>query len=186
MSVENILKDLGPKLEGSINHFEDELATIHTGRASANLVDTILVDLYGSKQSIKQIASITIPEPRQILIQPWDKGATGQIESAIRNSNLGFSPVNNGDSVRVIIPELTEERRKDIIKVTKEKAEEAKVSIRTSRTESWNIIKKLKVDGVIGEDEMYRGEHRIQEEVDKANHKIEEILAKKEKELMEI
>jgi ribosome recycling factor len=184
--LEPILKELTPKLEKAIEFLHDELASIHTGRASVSLVDTITVDAYGSKQLLKQVASITIPEPRQILIQPWDRSLVGQIESAIRASDLGFGPVNTGDAIRINIPELTEERRKEFVKVAKERAEEAKISVRNARSEAWNAVKKEKNDGEIGEDEMYRGEERIQTEVDKTNKKIEEILAQKEKELMEI
>lgn len=186
MIVEQIIKDLTPKIDGALDFLNEELAAIHTGRASTNMVESIQVDVYGSKQSIKQIASITIPESRQILIHPWDKAVTGQIESAIRESSLGLSPVNTGDAIRVNIPELTEDRRKEISKIAKEKSEEARVSIRNSRTEAWNAVKKAKSGSEIGEDEMYRGEHRIQEEVDKANLKVEEILTQKEKELMEL
>jgi ribosome recycling factor len=186
MQIEDLLKEATPRFIKAVEFLEAELSNIHTGRASANLVDSILVDAYGSKQAIKQIANISIPEPRQILIQPWDKVMVGSIETAIRESNLGFSPVNTGDMVRVTIPELTEDRRKEFIKQAKEKAEEARVSIRTARSETWNAIKKAKTDGEIGEDEMYRGEHRIQEEVDKYNKQIEELLDVKEKELLVI
>lgn len=186
MQVEEIVKGLTPKLKKAVDFLEQELATIHTGRASSNMLDSIMVDVYGTKQAIKQIANVMIPEPRQILIQPWDKGVTGQIESAIRDANMGFSPVNTGDMIRVTIPELTEERRKEYIRVAREKTEEAKVSIRNSRSEAWTAIKKAKTDSEIGEDEMYRGEHRIQEEVDKFNKNIEEHFERKEKELLEI
>ncbi len=186
MKVDEIIKELAPKLSKAVEYFESELANIHTGRASANMVDSIMFEAYGTKQTIKQVANIMIPEPRQILIQPWDKGITGQIETAIRNSNLGFSPVNTGDAIRVNIPELTEERRKDFIKIAHEKAEEARVSVRNSRAEAWNGVKKAKNDSEIGEDEMYRGEHVIQAEIDKCNKQIEELSGKKEKELMEI
>ncbi len=186
MNVEEALKEMTPKLAKAIDFLETELANIHTGRATTGLVDSIMVDAYGSKQAIKQIANITIPEPRQILIQPWDKALVGPIETAIRESNLGFSPVNTGEMVRVTIPELTEERRKEYIRVAKEKAEEARVSVRNARSEAWNALKKAKNDAEIGEDEMYRGEHRVQEEVDGSNKKIEELSSAKEKELMVI
>jgi ribosome recycling factor len=186
MLVDDIVNGLKPKLESTTEFLNNELMNVHTGRATVGLVDSIVIDVYGSKQSIKQIANISIPEPRQILIQPWDRTITGQIESAIRDSKLGFSPVNTGDMIRVTIPELTEDRRKEFIKLIKEKAEEARVSIRNARSESWNVIKKAKVDGEIGEDDMYRGENRIQELVDKYNQQIENMLEKKEKELMEI
>lgn len=184
--IDTTLKEMTPKLEKAVTFLHDELASIHTGRASVSLVDSIMVTAYGSKQLLKQVASITIPEPRQILIQPWDRSIVGQIESAIRESDLGFGPVNTGDAIRINIPELTEERRKEFVKAAKERAEEAKISVRNARSEAWNAVKKAKNDGEIGEDDMYRGEERIQAEVDKTNKAIDEILEKKEKELMEI
>lgn len=186
MLIDDVIRDLKPKLDSTVDFLSSELSNIHTGRATVSLVDSIMVDAYGSKQSIKQIANISIPEPRQILIQPWDRSITGQIEAAIRDSNLGFGPVNTGDMIRVNIPELTEERRKEFIKIIKEKAEEARVSIRNVRAEAWNTVKKAKTDGEIGEDDMYRGENMIQAEVDKYNQKVENLLEAKEKELMEI
>lgn len=186
MQVEAILKEMTPKFVKAVEFLELELSNIHTGRASVNLIDSIVVEAYGTKQAIKQIASITIPEARQILIQPWDRAVVNQIETAIRESNLGFSPVNTGDTIRVTIPELTEERRKEFIRVAKEKTEEARVSIRNARAEAWNTIKKTKNDGDISEDEMYRGEHRIQEEVDEYNKQVENLFSEKEKELMVI
>lgn len=184
--VNTILEQLPAKLDKSIEFLVSELSNIHTGRASVSMVDEILVTVYGSKQQLKQVANITIPEARQILIQPWDKGIVGQIESAIRDSDMGFSPVNTGDVVRVTIPDLTEERRRDYVKVAKEKAEEARVGIRSTRSEAWNSIKKSKADGEISEDDMYHGEAEIQKLVDTYNKKVEEILASKEKELLEV
>jgi ribosome recycling factor len=184
--VEDYLKELTPKLDKAVEHLKNELGNIHTGRASVSLVDEILVDAYGTKQPIKAVANISIPEPRQILIQPWDKGIASQIETAIRNSDLGFSPVNAGEVIRVIIPELTEERRREFVKVAKEKTEEARVTIRNGRQEVWNDVKKDKNDGTISEDDMYRGENEIQKLVDRYNKIVEEMLETKEKELLEI
>ncbi|MEI6266897.1 MAG: ribosome recycling factor [bacterium] len=184
--INQFLKDMPAKLDKSVEFFSTELSSIHTGRASVSMVDDIYVDAYGSKQQIKQIANITIPESRQILIQPWDKGVTSQIEAAIRDSGMGFNPVNAGDVVRINIPELTEERRKGFVKIAKEKAEEAKVGIRTARSEVWNAIKKAKTDGDISEDDMYFGEAEIQKIVDRYNKKVEELLITKEKELLEV
>jgi ribosome recycling factor len=151
-----------------------------------SLVEDILVDVYGTKQPLKAVANITIPEARQILIQPWDKGAVSQIESALRDSSMGFNPINTGDVVRVNLPELTEERRREFVKIAKEKTEEARVGIRTARGEVWNAIKKAKADGEISEDDMYRGEADIQKLVDTYNSKVESILMAKEKELLEV
>lgn len=184
--LDTYVKELTPKLEKSTDFLEAELSNIHTGRASVSLVDDITVDVYGTKQAIKQIANITIPEARQIVIQPWDKGVVSQIESAIRDSELGFNPVNTGDVIRINLPELTEDRRREYVKVAKEKAEEARVGIRTARGDVWNAIKKAKADGDLSEDDMYRGESEIQKLVDNYNKKVEEILASKEKELLEV
>lgn len=184
--IENYIKELEPKLDKAINYLVEELASIHTGRASTSLVDNIMVDVYGSKQEIKQLASIMIPEARQIAIQPWDRTVVSAIEKAIRDSDMGFNPVNTGDMIRINIPELTQERRQEFVKVAKEKAEETRVAVRNNRQDSINAIKKAKNDGQIGEDEMYRGEAEVQKVVDRYNKKIEEILSTKEKELTEI
>lgn len=184
--LDNFVKELAPKLDKSIEFLELELSTIHTGRASVSLVDEITVEAYGTKQPLKAVANITVPEARQIVVQPWDRGIVGQIENAIRESGLGFSPVNTGDVVRVNIPELTEERRKEFVKIAKEKAEDARVGIRTARGEVWSAIKKAKTDGEISEDDMYRGEQEIQKLVDSYNKKVEDIFSQKEKELLEV
>lgn len=184
--VSQILKQLPAKLDKSIEFLISELANIHTGRASVSMVDELLITVYGSKQQLKQLSNITIPEARQILIQPWDKGIVGQIESAIRDSEMGFSPVNTGDVIRINIPELTEERRRDYVKLAKEKTEEARVGIRNTRAEAWNSIKKAKIDGEISEDDMYYGESELQKVVDSYNKKLEEIFLQKEKELLEV
>ena len=184
--TEDIISQMVPKMQKALDFLQDEFSTVHTGRANVSMVDSLMVDAYGSKQNIKQVASITVPEPRQILIQPWDKSLSGNIEKAIRDSDLGFNPINTGDSIRINIPELNEERRKEFVKLVREKAEEARISVRNTRSEALNSIKKSKNDGEIGEDEMYRNEERIQQEVGKINQKIDEMLDKKEKELLEI
>ncbi len=184
--VNTYLRDLAPKLDKAIEHFIGELSNIHTGRATVSLVDEVLVDAYGSKQQLKQVANITIPEARQILIQPWDKGIVNQIDAALRDADLGFNPVNTGDLIRINIPELTEERRRDFIRIAKEKAEEARVAIRNGRSDVWNAIKKAKTDGEISEDDMYYGESEIQKLVDNYNKKVEDIFSAKEKELLEV
>lgn len=184
--LEGYVKELAPKLDKSVEFLESELSNIHTGRASVSLVDEVMVDAYGSKQPLKAVANITIPEARQILIQPWDRGVVSQVESAIRDSGLGLNPVNTGEVIRVNLPELTEERRREFVKIAKEKAEEARVGIRTARGDVWNAIKKAKTDGDISEDDMYHGEAEIQKLVDTYNKKVEDILATKEKELLEV
>lgn len=170
----------------AIEFFESELANIHTGRATTGLVSDVMVEVYGTKTPLKQIANITITDPRSIAIQPWDKGNLTQIESALRDSNLGFGIVNAGDVIRVNIPELTEERRNEYVKMVKGKAEEAKVSIRNARQKVWESVKTGKADGEISEDEMYRREEEINKYTENQNKKIEEIFTAKEKELKEV
>jgi len=184
--LEGYVKELAPKLDKSVEFLEDELSNIHTGRASVSLVDDLLVDVYGVKQPIKAVANITIPEARQILIQPWDKGVVSQIEATLRESSLGFNPINTGDMIRINLPELTEERRREFVKIAKEKTEEARVGIRNARSDVWNAIKKAKSDGEISEDDMYHGEAEIQKLVDNYNKKVEDIFSAKEKELLEV
>ncbi len=184
--IQEIIKETEPKFEKALTIMEEDMAVIHTGRASASLIDGILVDVYGTKNPIKTIANISIPEPRSILIQPWDRANISQIETAIRESDLKLNPVNTGENIRINLPELTEDRRKEFVKVAKEKAESARVSVRNIRGEAWNAIKKAKADGKISEDDMYYGEEQLQKIVDKHNKGIEEVLSKKEKDLLTI
>lgn len=180
------MKDLEEGSKKALEYYEQELANVHTGRASTNLVSDVVIDAYGVKSPIKQIANITVTDPRSLAIQPWDKGNLVQIENALRESNLGFGVVNSGDAVRVNIPELTEERRSQFVKLAKDKAEEAKITIRNSRHAVWEATKKAKTEGSISEDDMYRREEEINKFVDSQNKKIEEIFAAKEKELREV
>lgn len=184
--AQEIIKETEPKFKKAVEILREEMATIHTGRASASLVDGILVDVYGTKNPVKTIANISIPEPKSILIQPWDKANLSQIETAIRESDLKLNPVNTGENIRINLPELTEDRRKEFARIAKEKAESARVSVRNVRGEAWNRIKRAKSDGDISEDDMYYGEEQLQKIVDKYNKEIEEVLASKEKELLTI
>jgi len=182
--INELIKETEPKFIKAVDNFEQELATIHTGRASASLVEDILVDVYGTKNPIKAVATISIPEPRSILVQPWDKSNISQIETAIRESELKVNPTNTGENIRINLPELTEDRRKEFVKMAKEKAESARVSIRNIRGDVWNAIKKAKTDGEIGEDDMYSKEDELQKMVDKYNKKIEDTFTQKESELL--
>lgn len=184
--IEESLKNSESRFLKTIEMLEEELLTIHTGRASVSLVDGIMVDVYGAKTPIKALANITVTDPRSILIQAWDRNNVSQIEKAIRDSDLGLNPINNGDSLRINLPELTEERRKEFVKVVREKAETAKIAIRNIRGDVANEIKRAKSEGIIGEDDMYRGEQELQKVVDKYNKDIEIRLEQKEKELLTI
>lgn len=180
------LKELEEGAKKAIEHFEGELSGIRTGRATTGLVSEVLVDAYGSKQPLKQVASITVTDPRSIAVQPWDKGNLVQIETALRENDLSLGVVNTGDVIRVNVPELTEERRNQYIKLAKEKSEEAKITIRNVRHDVIERNKKAKNAGEITEDEMYRREEEVQRLVEGQNKKIDEIFVSKEKELKEV
>lgn len=170
----------------ALEHLRGELANIRTGRAHTGLVEDTLVDVYGSKMPLKQVANITVTDAKSLSVQPWDKGNLNQIENALRDGKLSLSVVNTGDAIHVNVPELTEERRSEYKRVAKEKTEEAKVTVRNVRQGIWDEVKKEKADGTISEDEMYRRESEIQKIVDRFNNEIDETFAQKEKELSEV
>lgn len=167
-----------------IEHFKNEAASIRTGRASASLVDGIVVEHYGGKYQVKELASILIPEPKTVLIQPWDKSAIGSIEKAIKSSNLGLNPTSDAQGIRLVMPALTEERRREFIKLLGQKSEEAKQAVRHIRGKIWDDIQEKEKKGVISENEKFRGKDNLQKIVDEYNKKIEEIEKKKENELI--
>jgi ribosome recycling factor len=170
----------------TIVHFKEELGKLRTGRAVSSLVEDIMVDYYGSKSPIKQVASISIPEPKTITIAPWDRDSLVNIEKAIRESQLNLNPLNDGQVIRINIPALTEERRKELVKVLNQKAEETRVSIRKVREDIWNQIQELEESGTIGEDDKFQGKEKLQKVVDEYNKKVEEMRDKKEEEIMTI
>lgn len=172
--------------EKSIEYFKEELNQLRTGRASAALVENIAVDYYGTKSQLKQIAGITIPEPRTIVIAPWDKGSLVFIESALRESQMNFNPMNDGQVIRINIPTLTEDRRKELVKVLNKKAEEARIAIRKQREEIWEEIQEAEKSGTIGEDDKFKGKDELQKVVDEYNGKIEEIRKRKEEEILTV
>ncbi|MFA6098448.1 MAG: ribosome recycling factor [Patescibacteria group bacterium] len=174
------------QFEKTIDHLKKELSNIRTGRANPSLVEDIMVDYYGTKTPLKQIASINVPDAKLLVIQPWDKNALKDIEKAIQSSPLGLNPVNDGDSLRLPIPSLTEERRRELTKVVKHKIEETKVSIRNSREEIWKILKEQKNNAKISEDQMFKEQKELQNIVDKYNSSITAIGEEKEKEIMSI
>ncbi|HOW60157.1 MAG TPA: ribosome recycling factor [Candidatus Moranbacteria bacterium] len=173
-------------LEKAIEYFKKELGKIRTGRASSALVEDIQVDYYGTKSPLKQIASISTPEPRQIVIQPWDRGALVSIEAAIRESDLNLNPNNDGTLIRINIPMLTEERRKDMVKILNQKSEEGRIAIRSIREEMWKKVQEMERKGEISEDDKFKSKDKMQEIVDEYNKKIEEIRAKKETEILTV
>ncbi len=184
MTADELLKSYRPKINESIEHLKDELATIRTGRASAGLVENLRVLYYGSQTPLSQMSNITIPDAQTIFIQPWDRGAIKDIEKAIDGSELNLNPSNDGERIIIKIPPLTEERRKEFVKITKDKAEDIKISIRNHRQDmmsDWDLVK-----DEIGEDEFERGKKILQTMIDEANTQIDKLAEEKEKELMTI
>ncbi|WP_041591531.1 ribosome recycling factor [Tepidanaerobacter acetatoxydans] len=167
-------------------NLKSEFTTIRAGRASAALLDKIYVDYYGSPTPVNQVASVSVPEPKMILIQPWDLKMLGVIEKAILKSDLGLTPNNDGKVIRLILPELTAERRQELVKLSKKKAEEAKVSIRNIRREYNDVLKKMEKNREISEDDLKRSQEEIQKITDKYIDEVEKILANKEKDIMEV
>jgi len=173
-------------LESAIEHLNTEMGKIRTGRANPALVEGLIVDYYGTKTPLKQIASINAPEARLLVIQPWDKGALVYIESALRESDLGFNPNNDGQVVRINIPALTEERRKELVKLLNQRSEDGKISVRNIREESWKEIQEAEKEGKMSEDDKFSGKEYLQKIVDEYNGKIEEIRSKKETDILTI
>lgn len=172
--------------EAAITHFHDECNKIRTGRANPGLVENLMVDYYGTKTPVKQIANISIPEPRQIMIQPWDKGALPLIETAIRESDLNLNPGNDGLGIRLVLPQLNEETRRDLVKVLNNRAEEARITVRNVREEIWKEIVDLEKAGTVSEDDKFLGKESLQKVVDEYNQTIEDIRKKKEADVLTV
>lgn len=184
--INEVINKYRDDFEKAISYFKDELGKLRTGRASLSLVEDLLVDYYGAKSPLKQIASITVPEARTIAIAPWSRDVLVDIEKAIRESQLNLNPINDGQIIRINLPALNEERRKEIVKMLNQKSEEARVSVRRIREEIWEEIQNLEKTGTIGEDDKFSGKDKLQKVVDEYNTKIEEIRKKKEEEIMTV
>jgi ribosome recycling factor len=180
------LADLQRRMQGAIATLRHDLGGLRTGRASASLVEPIHVDAYGQSMPLNQVASISIPEPRMISIQVWDRSMVSAVEKAIRDSNLGLSPNTEGQTLRIRIPELNEQRRKELVKVAHKYAEEARVAVRHVRRDGIDLLKKLLKDKAISEDDEKRHENEVQKATDKAVNEIDQSLAVKEKEIMQV
>ena len=174
------------QFEESLAHLQVELSKLRTGRANPSLIEGVKVDYYGTPTDLNALGTITVPEPRQLLVQTWDKNALAPAEKAIRDAGLGLNPTNEGDKLRIIIPELTEERRRDLLKIVGKEAENAKIRIRTIREEAFKELKKQEEAGSISEDEKFRKQQELQKSVDECNAKIKEIADIKEQEMMKI
>jgi len=183
---QEIIDKIKPELEKSIEHLKETLAKLRTGRATPVLVEDILVNYYNSKVPLKQIATISIPDARTIVIQPWDKGIIKDIEKAISSSGAGLNPVINGTKIHINLSPLTEETRKDLVKILHKEIEKTRVNVRMIRENAWRQIKNLEKEGNISEDEKFTGKDELQKVINEFNGKIEEIGEEKEREIMTI
>ncbi|GAB3167757.1 ribosome recycling factor [Telluribacter humicola] len=183
--IELYLEDARDTMEGALKHLNIELSKIRAGKATPQMLDGIQVDYYGSMSPLHTVATINTPDARTIAIKPFEKNMIGEINKAIRNSNLGFSPSNDGELIRINIPPLTEERRRDLVKRAKQETETAKINIRNIRQDANNSIRKLTKEGV-SEDEVKVGEERVQKITDSYITRVEQVFVAKEKDIMEV
>ncbi len=181
----DVINDADRRMDKAIEAFEKDLAHVRTGRASAALLEGITVDYYGTSMPLNQVASIAVPESRLLTIQPWDNNILGDIEKAILASDLGLTPSNDGKIIRVSVPPLTEERRKELVRLIKKMAEDCRVAIRNVRRDAIEKLKAQKKDKELSEDEMYKLQDDVQKLTDRHIKQVEGVLAKKEKEIME-
>jgi ribosome recycling factor len=185
-AIEDFLADAKRRMDKSIEATHHEFNSIRTGRASPALLDRITIDYYGTQTPLKSLASISAPEPRLLVVQPFDPGAIKNIERAVQESDLGLTPSNDGKVVRLPIPALTEERRKDLVKVVRRVAEDGKVAIRNVRRDVMQHLKELVVNGEVGDDEERRAEQQVQKITDDHTKSIDDLLKVKEAEIMEV
>jgi ribosome recycling factor len=185
-TLKEVMHEAQEKMKKTGEVMQHEFATIRTGRASGALVEGLKVDCYGSSMPLKQLAGISTPDPKLIVIQPWDISILGDIEKAVLRSDIGITPLNDGRVIRLSVPQLTQERREELVKVIKKIAEDARVSVRSIRRDTNEKIKGLEKAKTITEDDSFKSIEEIQKLTDKEIKEIDEILAKKEKELMEV
>jgi ribosome recycling factor len=184
--INDVLKDLQEGLEKGTESLKKDLAKVRTGRANVSILDGVRVDYYGTPTPLHQVASLNVPDARLITVKPWEKSLIPEIEKAIRSSQLGLNPSSDGEIVRLPMPPLTEERRKDLVKMVRKMAEEAKVALRGARRDANEMLKAFLKDKDITEDEEKQGLKKVQDATDAAVAKLDEIVAKKEKEILEI
>lgn len=178
--------ELKRRMDGAVASLKSDLGGLRTGRASPSLLDPISVEAYGSQMPINQVANISIPEPRMISVSVWDKQMVGKVERAIRESNLGLNPVTDGTTLRIPLPELNEQRRKELVKVAHQYAESAKVAARHVRRDGMEVLKKMEKDGDIGQDESRQMSDQIQKMTDDTISDIDKVLSVKEAEIMQV
>lgn len=184
--VKGIISGNESRFRAAAEHFQTEAAKLRTGRAHPSLIEDVMVDYYGSRTPIKQIASVTVPEPRMLVIQPWDQSSLQAVADAIRTSDLGLNPADDGHIIRLSLPPLTEDRRKELVRTLNARMEDARVSVRNIREEIWKEILSLEKEGLIGEDEKFSGKDELQKEVDKWNAELESVRKRKEEEILTV
>ena len=184
--ADDILKDLHDRIGRTLEQLKQDLTAVRTGRASLHLLDGVKVDYYGTTTPLNQVATLSVPEARLIMVKPWEKNMIPVIEKAIRDANLGVNPMSDRDMVRVPIPPLTEERRREIVKQVKHKGEEEKLAIRNERRDAKELIEASEKDGEIAADEAKKALEKMQKETDDGVKKIDDIVAAKEKEVMQV
>lgn len=185
MDTKTIIKEATDRMERTVQHLEEELINIRAGKASTNVLNSVYVDYYGSQSPVSAVASVTVPDAKTILIQPWDKKMIRTIEKAILDSNIGLTPSNNGEQIRLSIPPLTEERRKELVKQVRNIGENARISLRNSRRDAVDAFKKAQKEGM-PEDESKDGETQSQKLLEKYSKKLDSLMEAKEKEIMTV
>lgn len=183
MEYREIINKIKPELDKVVNFFEGEMAKIRTGRATPSLVEDVIADIFGQKMPLKQLGAISVPEPRQLIIQPWDKSYVEPIERALLQSNIGSSPVVDRDIIRINLPPITEEYRKNLAKILSEKEEEARKTIRKWREQAWGEIQEKTREGKIREDDKFKAKDELQKLIDEYSGRIENLGEKKRKEI---
>ena len=186
MTIETASKDATHKMEQAVAHLKDDLAGIRTGRAAPAVINRVTVEYYGTPVPLNQLAGVSVPEPRLLLIQPFDKSAISSIERAIMQSDLGITPSNDGNVIRLSFPPLTEERRKELVKQVHHRAEESRVAVRNVRRHAKEEMEKLERDASISQDDLIRAEKELQKLTDRFVTEVDEIQGHKEQELMEV
>lgn len=184
--IDDILLESEDRMIHSVEHAREDLTTIRTGRANPAMFNGVMAEYYGTMTPITQMATISVPEPRMMIIKPYEMSVMADIENAIRNSDLGVNPTNDGQVLRVTIPQLTEERRRDLVKVAKSKGEDAKIAIRNVRRKGMDQLKRIQKDGAAGEDEVQAAEKELDKVTSKYVAQVDEVVALKEKELLEV
>ncbi len=186
MAIDDLIQDATRRMHKSVEAAQTEFSTLRTGRASTSLLDRVQIDYYGQKTPLKQLATVNSPEPRMLTVQPFDPSSVSAIERAILESDLGLTPSNDGKLIRLPIPQLTEERRKELVKIVRQMAEDGRVAVRNVRRDVMHHLKELVDKGEVGSDEERRAEERVQKLTDENTHTIDELLKKKEAEILEV